>query len=191
MKTMKFRITGNAPLIMQSAQLVDPLDDITKQIKKITSKRTSITEEDRQRIADLEFVGSLYMHEELGPIIPAANVERMLRDAGALTRLGTKVKMGIQMLEDYAQLEYDGPRTVDGLLKDKRFHLRRAVVVSKARIMRERPRFPFWSLSFTLAYDPSVFNAEQIQDLVISSGQYIGLGTWRPRHGRFDVEVSK
>jgi len=191
MKTMAFSITGTAPLIMQSAQLVDPLDEITKQIKKITSKKTNKTEEDHQRIGDLEFVGSLYMHEEHGPIIPAANIERMLRDAGALTRLGTKVKMGIQMLEDYAPLEYDGPRDVEGLLKDKRFRLRRAVVVSKARVMRERPRFPEWSLTFTVCYDPAVFNAEQIRDLVASAGQYIGLGTWRPRHGRFEVSASK
>lgn len=189
MKTMKFRLTGTAPLIMQSGQLIDPLDDITRQIKKISSKRTHKTEEDIQRMGDLEFVGSLYMHEELGPIIPAANVERMLRDAGALTRLGSKVKMGIQMLEDYAPLEYDGPRSVEGLLQDKRFRLRTAVVVAKARVMRERPRFPYWSLGFTLCYDPAVFDAEQIEGLVIAAGQYIGLGTWRPRHGRFQVAV--
>ena len=187
MKTMTFRIEGISPLVMQSAQLVDPLDDLTRAIKKITSKKTNKTDEDHMNIGELEFQGSLYMHPDHGPIIPAVNIERMLCDAGKLTRLGAKVKMALQMVDDYAPLEYDGPRDLAGLQADRRFHLRTAVVVNKARVMRERPRFPQWALDFRLAYDKNVFNPEQVRDLVESAGKYIGLGTWRPRHGRFDV----
>lgn len=187
MKTIQFRIEGIAPLVMQSAQLVDPLDEITRSIKRITAKKTNKTEEDHKRVGELEFQGSLYMHPDHGPIIPAVNVERMLFDAGKLTRLGTKVKMALQVVEDYMPLEYDGPRDLGGLQADQRFHLRTAVVVTKVRVMRERPRFPQWALGFRLAYDNAVFNPEQVRELVEAAGKYIGLGTWRPRHGRFDV----
>jgi hypothetical protein len=187
MKTMNVKIESIAPLVMQSAQLVDPLNEITRAIKRITAKKTNKTEDDHKRIGELEFQGSLYMHPDHGPIIPAVNIERMLCDAGKLTRLGTKVKMALQVVEDYAPLQYDGPRDLPGLIADPRFHLRTAVVVSKARVMRERPRFPEWSLAFRLAYDPAVFNTEQVRELIESAGKYIGLGTWRPRHGRFDV----
>lgn len=191
MKTMNIRIESIAPLVMQSAQLVDPLDETTRAIKRITAKKTNKTEDDQKRVGELEFQGSLYMHPDHGPIIPAVNIERMLCDAGKLTRLGNKVKMALQVVEDYARLEYDGPRDLPGLLADQRFHLRTAVVVSKARVMRERPRFPQWALEFRIAYDNAVFNTEQVRELIESAGKYIGLGTWRPRHGRFDVVKAK
>lgn len=187
MKTMKVEIEGIAPLVMQSAQLVDPLDEITKAIKRLTAKKTNKTDDDHAAIGRLEFQGSLYMHPEHGPIIPAANVERMLCDAGKLSRLGTKVKMALQVVEDYVPLGYNGPRDLAGLQADPRYHLRTAVVVAKARVMRERPRFPEWNLEFTLAYDNSVLNTEQVRELIETAGRYIGLGTWRPRHGRFEV----
>lgn len=187
MKAIEVHIKGDAPMIMQSSQLVDPLNETTRAIKRITAKKTNKTDDDHARIGELEWIGALYWHPEHGPIMPAVNIERMLCDAGKLTRLGTKVKMGMQVLEDYAVVEYDGPRDIAGMRAEERFRSRTAVVVNKARVMRERPRFPEWDLRFTVQYDASVFSPEQVQELLESAGKYIGLGTWRPRHGRFHV----
>lgn len=189
MKQMKFELSGITPLIMQSDTLVDPLNDLTKAIKKITGKQKK-TEDDHAEIGRLEFVGGLYWNKDLGPYIPAANLERMLRDGGALTRMGTKVKQGMQVLEDRAPLLYDGPRDVEAMFKDGRFTHRTSVVVKKARTIRVRPWFHAWSLNFTLLYDEKLFDPQQVRDMVGTCGKYIGLGTWRPRHGRFDVRVA-
>lgn len=105
MKTATFELTGNAPLIMQSDALADPLNEIAKAIKQITAKQKK-TDEDHSKIGKLEFRGGLYYDDTVGPYIPARNVERMLRDAGALSKLGKKVKMGLQVLEDMMPLHY-------------------------------------------------------------------------------------
>lgn len=189
MKQMKFHLHGVTPLIMQSDTLVDPLNPITRDIKKITSKQKK-TDDDHARIAELEFIGGLYWNKDIGPFIPAANLERMLRDGGALSRLGTKVKQGMQVLEDRSPLLYEGPRDVAGMTKDGRYIHRVSVVIKKARTIRVRPWFPDWALDFTLIYDEKLFDPQQVRDMVETCGKYIGLGTWRPRHGRFDVKVT-
>ena len=187
MKQMKIRIESIAPMIMQSAQLVDPLDPVTKAIKLITDKRTKKTEDDLERLGNLEYQGCLYMHPDHGPIMPAANVERMMRDAATATKRGRDVKKGMQMLQDYAVVEYDGPRDLPGLRADGRFRIRTSVGVNGKRVMRVRPIFPEWALEFTLSYDPQVFNADAVKEILEAAGRYIGIGTWRPRFGRFDI----
>lgn len=188
MKQMKFPLTGITPLIMHADTTVDPLHEITVAVKKITGKQKK-TEDDHAEIARLEFIAGLYWNKEIGPYIPAANLERMLRDGGALTRMGTKVKQGMQVLEDRAALLYDGPREREAMLKDGRFMFRSSVVVKKARTIRVRPWFHDWALDFTLLYDEKLFDPQQVRDIVTTCGNYIGLGEWRPRHGRFDAKV--
>ncbi len=191
MKTAQFTIAGNCPLIMQSDALADPLNEVAKAIKQITSKQKK-TDEDHRRIGQLEFRGALYYDDDCGPYLPARNLERMLRDAGALSKLGKKVRMGLQIAEDRVPLLYAGPRTLVGLENDRAFHDRRSVVVNgKARTIRERPMFRAWSLKFGILYDDGVFNRDQVSQLVVSAGQYIGIGTYRPRYGRFEVEPAK
>lgn len=190
MKTATFELAGNAPLIMQSDALADPLNDIAKAIKQITAKQKK-TDEDHSKIGKLEFRGGLYYDDAVGPYIPARNVERMLRDAGALSKLGKKVKMGLQVLEDMMPLHYDGPRDLATLENDRRFHDRRTVVIKMARTIRERPIFRDWRLSITIGYDDGIFNREQIAQLVEAAGRYIGLGTYRPRYGRFDAKAAR
>lgn len=188
MKQIKFELTGITPLIMQSDTLVDPINELTRAIKKITGKQKK-TDDDHAEIGRLEFRGGLYWNKDLGPYIPAANLERMLRDGGALTRMGTKVRQGMQVDEDRSPLIYDGPRDIDAMFQDGRFTHRASVVVKKARTIRVRPWFPEWSLTFTLNYDEKLFDPQQVRDMVVTCGKYIGLGTWRPRHGRFDARV--
>ncbi|TVR60865.1 MAG: hypothetical protein EA420_13240 [Candidatus Competibacteraceae bacterium] len=190
MKTVTFLLTGISPLIMQSDALADPLNEIAKAIKAITSKQKK-TDEDHARIGQLEFRGGLYFDEKVGPHIPAKNIERMLRDAGALSKLGRKVRMGLQVVDDFSPLGYIGPRDLAGLEKARAFHDRRTVVVKTSRTVRERPIFRDWTLEVNIAYDEGVFNKEQIVQLMDAAGRYIGLGTYRPRYGRFDAKVKK
>jgi len=69
----------------------------------------------------------------------------------------------------------------------------RAVVVpaTKGRIVRHRPRFDEWSLTFELEYDPELLSCEQVEAIVRDTGRRVGLGDFRPENkgmfGRFDV----
>lgn len=54
------------------------------------------------------------------------------------------------------------------------------------RMMAFRPRFNRWSLAFTIEYDPTIFDAAVVRDLVDYAGTRIGLGDFRPaRKGPF------
>lgn len=40
MKSIKFRITGTMPLMLNNPQTVNPFNEFTKKLKPLTSKRT-------------------------------------------------------------------------------------------------------------------------------------------------------
>jgi hypothetical protein len=67
---------------------------------------------------------------------------------------------------------------------------RRAVVVQRARIMRERPRFDNWGLSFVIETLDEQLPVSAIKEILDYAGK-VGLGDYRPRFGRFIVTEFK
>ncbi|HDZ74351.1 MAG TPA: hypothetical protein ENH55_16625 [Aurantimonas coralicida] len=186
METIHYEITGTAPLLMQSERTVNPFDPLTKAMKVITGKKKK-TEEDKMDLARLEFEAGLYFDADLGPYIPGLNLDAMIRDAAKLSKLGKAVQRGTMVVEDKNRLEYDGPRSIAKLWADERFVDLRSAVVQRARIMRCRPIFRAWRVAFTVALDPKILDAAEVRRIVTDAGRYIGLGTYRPRFGRFEV----
>lgn len=190
MKQIRFALTGTSPLLVQAATLADPLHDLTKALKAVSSKKTK-TDDDIRRMGELEFRGSLYYDDALGPVLPAQNFERMLRDAGTMTKRGKDVQRALLVAEDMVPIEYDGPRDLAALEKDRRFHSRLSVKVKQGRAIRERPIFHVWGCKLTISYDEKIFNAADVVEIMAKAGRYIGIGTFRPRYGQFDAEVMR
>jgi hypothetical protein len=84
-------------------------------------------------------------------------------------------------------LQFQGPRTPDELYGDARFVSVIGVRVQRNRVMRTRPRFPEWSLRFTLQVITDVINSENVKMALETAGLYIGIGDYRPRYGRFRI----
>lgn len=187
MAIITLRITGTSPLLMQADTLVDPLDPITKAHKEITSKRKK-TDDDYEAIAISEMRSYLYFNEGIGIHIPAVNIEACLRDAAKLNRLGQHVKRGIVVIDD-AKLDYKGPRDPDELVRTRAFQYAKTVVVQRARLMRYRPIFNQWACEFSIAYDDTILNKDEVLAIAENAGKFSGIGTYRPRFGRFSVEV--
>jgi hypothetical protein len=59
-----------------------------------------------------------------------------------------------------------------------------------AKIMRYRPIFRNWSLSATVMVNEDVVNLNEVKKALVDAGNLIGLGDYRPRFGRFDVEFA-
>ena len=182
-----YRIEGIAPLMMHSSQLADPLNDYTKALKKLSANRKK-TEETYEEMAAIEWEGSLYLNEKQQPIIPGICIESCFITAARTQKLG-KVAASAIISDGEWVLEYDGPKTLDGLRKDKRFWDVRSVRVQQSRIMRTRPIFPVWALTFTLSFLPDQLNRDQITEILAIGGQRCGLGDYRPRFGRFDLVI--
>lgn len=83
---------------------------------------------------------------------------------------------------------YEGPRTVEGLW-DEQFYDARSVKVGTARITRYRPLFRSWSVVCDIAYDQESIDRDQVLKCLEDAGQYCGVGDYRPKFGRFAVEV--
>jgi hypothetical protein len=188
METIKLRLSSASTLLMHSTAGMNPFDETAKQMKAIRAKKTKQTDEDRLLLMELEWRQALYYDEELGPIVPAINIEGMIRDGAKIEKRGKDVVRGLRVLND-VPLIYDGPRDMTSMYQSGRFTDIRIVKVQQSRIPRTRPKFEDWVIEFDLEVDTEIFNIEDVIRFATYGGRYVGLCDYRPRFGRFTVEV--
>lgn len=187
MEIIKVRLSGSRPLLMHADVFADPLNPLTKAHKVLTGKRKK-TDDDHEAIARSEWRGGMYFDEQIGPFVPGVNIEAAMIAGGKLSKLGTQLKRSAEVMDEKCKLEYDGPRTVEKLW-DQGFYDARSVKVSQARLMRYRPIFKRWTVDCEIAFDPESIDRAQVIKCLADGGQYCGIGDYRPKFGRFDVEV--
>ena len=181
------RITGTRPLLMHSNLLADPLHPKTKIHKELTSKRKK-TDEDLESIAQSEWACGLYIDEK-GPYIPGINLEASILAGAKMSRLGKNVGRSVEVIEDRCYIEYKGPKTVEGLWKDQFYDVRGVRIGGRSTIMRYRPIFREWACNITLAFNGEDINKADVIKSLQDAGQYVGVGDYRPKFGRFSVEI--
>ena len=181
-------LTGTAPLLMHNSRLANPLDPATKAIKKITGKR-KLTDEDLEEKFRLQFLGSLYHDEHVGPFIPSDNIWRSLYDAAKKTKMGVKVKEGVFIMTDVNPLAYGGPRDTAALWDNENYRFMSTVVIGRSRVPSCRPIFRDWKVEAEGVLDPRILEPSDLEAIGDTAGSLIGLGDWRPRYGRYVAEV--
>lgn len=191
MESIDIILTGTSPILLHSDRLANPLDAMTKQLKTLTGKKKK-TDDDHLAIARQEWEGGLYFDEKIGPYLPARNIKAMLIGAAKKTKDGPKAKGGMIISTDKVPLFYTGPRTIKGLWDANTFADMRCVGVQQKRLMRCRPVFSEWSCRFTVVYDPSVIDRQDIIRFAETGGQLVGLGDYRVENcgdfGRFEAK---
>lgn len=186
--TRNYKLISVCPMICHNGQTADPLNQFSKALKQISSKRVKV-ESDLEEMARIEFLAGLYVGKN-GPIVPSANIDSMIINAAKKNKEGVQAKSGV-FCSEHMSIEYDGPRSLDDLWKDSRFRHSAIVRVGTARVVRTRPIFNEWSGLVKLSIEDSVVNPSRVDDWMIKAGSIVGLGDWRPQHGRFDVVVLK
>lgn len=185
-ETIRLRLVGDRPLLMHSGRLADPLDPIVGDLAKVTGKRMK-TRADHEEIARIEWHGGLWLRENR-PCIPPEALEACFTKAASAVRKGRQAKAGL-MVSEPCILTYDGPTDIHELWKDPNFKFRHAVCVHNARTIRTRPRFKQWSAVVTASYLPTLLDKSEVLEIFQIAGFREGLGDWRPRYGRFSVEL--
>lgn len=189
---MEFKITGTGtrPILFHNVQLASPLNPYAKRLKALNSK-TGKTDEDRMEVARIEFEGSLYLDEDLGPVIPGQNIFASLIEGARQKRGGKKVERGIIISDYQVPLLYDGPRTVEGLWGGgESDHVDiRPVSVQRQKVDRCRPIFRNWGFEVSGILDTSGINEDEFRDYVQLAGLTAGLGDYRRVFGRYSSEV--
>lgn len=135
---------------------------------------------------------ALYLGEDGAVGIPGPNLFRCLIDAGKFLKQGrgkvttqktSLVPAAVMLHEVFIPLVSEGDWKVD--TRPVR------IPATGGRILRHRPCFDDWSLSFGVTLDESIIAPKMFRDLVDIAGSHIGLGDFRPDtkgpFGRFVV----
>lgn len=190
MKNLKVTWKGITPLIMHSCQCVNPLHPISIELKKYTSKRKK-TEDDYNKIADLEWEAGAYWKDGIGLYIPAENVEATIYNGAKANKKGKDFEKYINVTDIYIPLNYYENLSKEELIKNYDYRDTRVMRVMRARITRTRPRFDKWEIVFNMMYDETHLSIDEIQTALEYAGQYVGLCDSRPKYGKFVVPEIK
>lgn len=184
---------GGPCLLMHNGRLANPLDPYTKELGALTKKKKK-SDEDHLAIQKAEWNGGIYHDDEIGPYISGEAVQQMLVEAARKSKQG-KEFVSVSVVEEEIPLQYEGPRDRESLFKDERFKDVRSVKVQQNRVMRTRPKFNTWKLSFTIEIDDDAsVNVEDVERALLVGGRKVGIGDYRPgspkggRYGRFFVD---
>src|SRR3990167_3543099 len=182
-------LTGTSPLLMHNPRMVDPEFELNRQIKAITAKRKK-TDDDHRAIARLEWYGGLYTGQNGdGPIItqPSSKVRKCLINTARISKMGKSVERAISFSSLDVPLIFEGPKDIDAVFDDARFHSRLSVGVGNKRVMRVRPKFLPWALDVSgLFVEDAGLNFEDLERIVELAGVVEGLGDGRAiGYGRF------
>lgn len=190
---MILTLTGSSPLLMHNVRLGDPDDFYVREIGKLNALKGKITEEQRAERDWLKFRGGLYHDDQLGPVLPAANVFRSLQQAAALTRNGKDIERGFGIADEHAPLDYDGPRDPEQMWGGgkTRFVDRRMAKVNRAPIVAIRPRFDTWSARFRFELDEDVISRDDFAFIAEKAGRMIHVGDYRRFFGAYRVDISE
>lgn len=182
-------LTGTSPLLMHNPRMVDPDFEITREIKSLTSVRKK-TDIHLEQIEKLEWYGGLY--EQNGVVVqPTSKVRKCIIEAARISKMGKAVERALSFNALYIPLVYDGPKDIDSLFADKRFHSRLSVGVGAKRVMRVRPQFYPWGLRLDgLFIEDAGINADEFVKIVELAGIVQGIGDNRVNgYGRFAATV--
>lgn len=190
MKKLKVTFKGITPLLMHSCKCVNPLHPISREMKKYTSKKNK-TEDDLAMISDLEWESGLYYDDEVGIYIPNENIEAAIIDGAKAIKKGKDIQKYCNVIEFCVPLDYGTKKTKDEIKPDMSFRDVRAVNVQRAKVIRTRPRFNKWGITFTLAYDETKIDLDIITSAIEYGGNYVGICDDRPKYGRYSAVIEE
>lgn len=161
-------------------------------MKAISGKRKKV-DADYDEMARLEWLAGLYLaNDDL--IIPDFVIESTMINGAKKSKRGPQAKCGLFFTE-HASLEFAGKpdiisdQTLAEMFASGDFTHTIGVKVGMAKVMRTRPMFRHWSFKAIAQYDPDVLNLRDVEEIASDAGKLVGLGDWRPKHGRFEAEV--
>ena len=205
-RRFEVELNGTSGLLLSNNLCSDPLSEGSKIKKHFTGKRTK-ADADHLNLRTIDWVYSGYWSEPGEVIIndanntvslegfadlylPSQNFQRCLRNGATAFKLGKEVERAL-IVENEAKIEYDGPRTAAEMLRQSRFILTSPVVRMKTTNWVTRLIIPQWSVKYELTVDDDRISVDALERIIGAAGRFEGLGTWRPRYGRFSGIINE
>lgn len=192
-------LTGTSPLVVNNIRGADPDEPLVKEIRKITDKKTGMTDEDRQRLEWLKWLVSLYddvatFHGDLH--FPVQAIMKSFTRAAGQFRKGTQLARAVQPTQAMAIIEHDGPKDLEKLYSDDRYRLRNMVNTNptgkKTMVPTVRPIFPEWEMELDVVLFNDIMGETDFTRCAELAGMGEGVGNARPLgYGRFSIDIQK
>ena len=193
-------VTGNAGLLCSNVENSDPLGQGSKQKAFFSSKKKK-NDEDHLCLRTLDWIFSGYW-KNIGtvkvneaentvefdgfsdPYLPGANFLRCLRNAATKWKLGKDVLRSVVVTNDPI-IEYKGSKDALEMYTTNQEKFSNTAF-TKRGVWVQRLLFPDWQCTFDVLVDDEILSVSQLNRIITMAGKAEGLGTWRPRFGRFD-----
>lgn len=191
MATLKLKLSGPS-LLMHNGQTADPRNRYSKAMKEISGKRKK-TDADLDELARIEFLAGLYLNSD-SIVLPDHVIEAALVGGAKKQKMGPTCKMAV-FVEEPAVLDFAGnpgyinEDSLQQMWEGGEHHLTAGVKVGMAKVMRTRPHLKDWSATISVSYEEDLINRQSVIEFAQDAGRQVGLCDWRPKHGRFQVEV--
>ena len=199
LKGFQVTVEGTSPLLCSNVASSDPLGEGSKQKAFFSSKKKK-NDEDHRALRTLDWIFSGYWESQgdveidesenivnfegfSTPTLPGANFQRCLRNAATKWKLGKDVLRSVVVSNDPA-IEYDGPKNAIEMFNSRTPKFQLAAFTSRG-VWVNRLMFPLWKATYRLTVDDEILSVSQLKRIITMAGKAEGLGTWRPRHGRF------
>jgi len=179
MKVVNLKIEGVTPLLVHKFSERAESEVTTNIRGSSLGKERGTPKEQAESVA--------YRNKEKRLYIPASNLYRSLIEAGKFHKNGKKTVTTQKNSLVPAGVSLIGNEDLPLTPQDYEVDSRPVVIPSTGgRIMRHRPRWDKWSLSFSIIINEEIFTETFVRQLVDDAGQKIGLGDFRPdRKGLF------
>ena len=202
-RTLQVTVNGTAGLLCSNVAYSDPLGEFQPMKAFFTDKKGKAkTDGVHRAVRTLDWLFSGYWRNEgtvavdeaenavgfedfSNPYLPGANFQRCLRNAATKWKLGKDVLRSV-VVTNNPELEFDGPKDALSMINHRAPKLQLAAFTGRG-VWVNRLFLPDWSTTFELTLDDEIMGVDQLRRIANMAGKAEGLGTWRPRYGRFAV----
>lgn len=192
LQTVRMTWTGATDLLMHNVQLANPRNRWAMALKEaVKAGKVKGADPDlaTEAIMHAEFMGGAYWSDASGYYLPGLVPWSAMWEGAKKFKKGVDFTGAVRAPHGQIPLSYAGPKTPADRLAEE-FYDYRIVDVNGSKIMRCRPKFEDWSLTFSVQYDAGGMSADELISYAVSAGRFSGVGDARRLgYGRFDVSV--
>ena len=173
MKNIGVKVRGIAPLLQHRYVFKDEME--TKTTRKSGSRDYSE-----------EWKTAMYFDKAVGVYQPASHIEGAMIKAAVnflVTGKGKKTYKDI-----FKGAVFVSPDMIPHNKQEPDFIDKRLVRVNNSGVERLRPGFKDWVLEFNIQILDDQIDPDVVLQVLTHAGRFVGIGDFRPRHGRFVVE---
>jgi hypothetical protein len=204
MQTLKTTWTGIRPLLMTNPQTVKLSNayaianrDLSNRLKAARKKQdeSMILALEPQQIRN-DWESSIFWDDTAGHFfIPDTQIVACIRQGAQAGKKGKDVERAVLMTETEAVVVNTvAHNSLDAYFNDPAFRMECPAKLppkTGSLVWKTRAMMPTgWQITFNLEYDETIIAKKALVDAMENAGRLCGLGGWRPKFGRFLVELA-